>query len=251
MKYNRIFIFGCSWSKYHWPTWADIVRYSTDIPVYNHAMSGIGNVGIHHNIVLADLHYKFTDDDLIIVQWTSWTREDYYVHGNWQCGGNIFNNPHYNSEYLKKHWNWENDVVKNTSAILSASKAFNIKYQFNMMPFFEKEIDRDDLRGLFPVTPMTKFLTDHLPTLDTFPNGINTRFRGATQDPHPDIAAHLYFFNNYIKPKFNFLSFDKESEILELYETISTTINPNMEYSKVATLIKPLVQQFDKDFRRD
>ena len=52
---NRIFTFRCSYTKWVWPTWADIIRLDTGLDVYNLGIRGLGNVGIMHRMVLSYL----------------------------------------------------------------------------------------------------------------------------------------------------------------------------------------------------
>ena len=33
--YNRLFTFGCSYTRYNWPTWADIIADDLQIPFQN------------------------------------------------------------------------------------------------------------------------------------------------------------------------------------------------------------------------
>ena len=80
---ERLFVFGCSCTNHYWPSWADIYN---DIvkpnEYYNYAIPSIGNVGILHEILSADLQFNFTPKDEVCVCWTSWTREDRYFDEN-------------------------------------------------------------------------------------------------------------------------------------------------------------------------
>jgi len=214
-KYDRIFTFGCSWTNYVWPTWAEMIRYTDQSPeVHNWGISGIGNVGIFYRMIECDLKNKFTENDLIIVQWTSWTREDRHVN-RWQTYGNIFNSSYYDQKFLKKYWSWDNDVIKNSSCILATNKMFNIGYQFNMLPNLYSELE-------FPFRDEEwhKIYHDALPKIDYFPKGSGCFNGKMTYDAHPDIKDHLNFFNNNIKDRFGFTLEKNESEILKLYDSI-------------------------------
>lgn len=101
-KYNRLFTFGCSFTKYFWPTWAEVLAYDLDIPFYNYGCIGAGNQYISNMIVQADQFYKFNKDDLIVVCWTNVCREDKWVDGHWVTPGNIFTQNAYDSAYVKK-----------------------------------------------------------------------------------------------------------------------------------------------------
>lgn len=250
MQYKRIFVFGCSWTNYQWPTWADIIRYSTDIPVENWGASGIGNVGIMHRMIECDLVNHFNEDDLIIVQWTSWTREDRVIQGdNWLTTGNVFNNRHYDKKFIEKYWSWDNDVVKNAGAIIAANKMFNISYQFNMLPYKEKETS-DELRTA-RLGKLARLFESNIPDIDVFPNEQNTFFNGNSTDAHPDIKTHLYFFNNYIRDRFNLNLGDKEQVLLDLQEEIANRLDRRIHPRLVGQSIKHIINRFDRDFYKE
>lgn len=82
-QYKRFFAFGCSFTNYVWPTWADII--AQDIPFYeNWGHQAAGNEFIFNSVIEADIRHKFTKDDLIIIMWSSTSREDRYVNNQWK-----------------------------------------------------------------------------------------------------------------------------------------------------------------------
>jgi len=193
-QYKRGFLFGCSFTKYHWPTWADVLSNQVDFPVINAGLSGIGNVGILHEITKHDIQYSFTPDDLIIVVWTHWSREDRWVNGKWACCGNVFSGPpdrFYDDHFVKKYWSWENDIIKNSSAIILANKSFPITDQYSIMNYGEPEysIELRNESSLFD------FYLKALPYPKVFDCSNNTRFNGTLSDPHPDMLNHVEFYN--------------------------------------------------------
>lgn len=81
-KYKRFFSFGCSFTQYFWPTWADII--GREIPYYeNWGRGGAGNQYIMSSVIECDIKHKFTETDLVIIMWTSTSREDRYIDGKW------------------------------------------------------------------------------------------------------------------------------------------------------------------------
>ena len=81
-QYKRFFAFGCSFTNYAWPTWADII--GQDIPVYeNWGARGGGNEFIFNSIIEADVRHKFNQEDLIMIMWSSTCREDRYSNNKW------------------------------------------------------------------------------------------------------------------------------------------------------------------------
>jgi hypothetical protein len=102
-KYKRFFAFGCSFTGYWWPTWADVL--SKEMPqasFYNMGVSGAGNLLISAKIVEANLKFNFTEGDLVIVMWSTFCREDRYYKNAWDSPGNIFTQNTYSTDFVKK-----------------------------------------------------------------------------------------------------------------------------------------------------
>lgn len=151
---KRIFAFGCSVTAYRWPTWADIIGksyHNKGYEYYNFANSGSGNEYILNSLFLADTKFKFTPDDIIIIMWSSWNREDRYIvdynwtpglRGQWTKEGNILtavmDSPRYDPSFLK-YWSLEHDISKNITAIKSARKCFNITHDDHIPPYEQSE----------------------------------------------------------------------------------------------------------------
>ena len=104
--YKRLFTFGCSMTRYRWPTWADIL--SKEIPnFYNYGKSGGGNLFISNSIVEANMVHKFNEDDLIMVMWSSIHREDRYKENEkWITPGNIYTQGWFDTDWVAK---WADD----------------------------------------------------------------------------------------------------------------------------------------------
>lgn len=79
----RLFAFGCGITRYHYPTWADILGHNN--PYYeNWAKFGAGNQYIFNSIIECDQVNHFTDQDTVLVMWTAVHRVDYYQFGQWK-----------------------------------------------------------------------------------------------------------------------------------------------------------------------
>lgn len=91
-KYKRFFAFGCSFTGYRYPTWADILaKEMPDAEFYNFGKSGIGNLAISAKLVEANTRYRFNENDLVVVLYSTHFREDRYINGEWAGPGNIYN----------------------------------------------------------------------------------------------------------------------------------------------------------------
>jgi hypothetical protein len=101
-KYKRFFAFGCSFTNYYWPTWADII--GQDIPIYeNWAERGAGNHFIFNSIMEAHSRHTFNKDDLIIVMWSTIEREDRYSNGTWLHDTTMTQEKTYGKDWFKKY----------------------------------------------------------------------------------------------------------------------------------------------------
>jgi hypothetical protein len=99
-QYKRFFAFGCSFTNYLWPTWADII--GQDIPVYqNWGKAGAGNHFIFNSVMEAHARYQFDKNDLVIVMWSNKEREDRYHNHNWLTATNLSQEEVYGSKWFK------------------------------------------------------------------------------------------------------------------------------------------------------
>lgn len=103
-KYKRLFVFGCSFSKWCYPTYADVLATELSPTVYrNFGQAGAGNQFIFLKAIEADLHFDFNEDDLVICQWTNVCREDRYRESGfngWVTPGNIFSQTVYPDDFV-------------------------------------------------------------------------------------------------------------------------------------------------------
>jgi hypothetical protein len=106
--HKRLFVFGCSFTAYSWPTWADCLSLGFD-EYYNYGLAGIGNRAIAERLAEANATYKFTRFDTVIVQWSTHLRNDWYNPNiiqdrgvSWQTAGSIFN--YKNIELYDQKW---------------------------------------------------------------------------------------------------------------------------------------------------
>lgn len=249
----RLFTFGCSFTQYMWPTWADIVAYDMGIEYYNFAIAGLGNVGIHHRILEADLKHKFTQDDIILIFWTSWCREDRVKNGNWLTTGSVLTdgNEVYDRNFRKKYWDYSNDIVKNSTAIISTNRIFsnNIKWQACAVEFFGLEYE------LSTTTKEEKHLINlyksSLPKIDfinSFVNDDEPLPFNHVIDCHPDVKKHLGFVNDYI-----YLKLDKilKPSTVNRFLSLQHTVETNCKKQYTPDQFNPIIENILMNSYRD
>jgi hypothetical protein len=85
---KRCFAFGCSYTKYRWPTWADVI--GENFHFYkNYGRGGASNLYILQKFIQANDLYKFTKDDVILVMLTGFGRFTYYENNALHTHGEI------------------------------------------------------------------------------------------------------------------------------------------------------------------
>lgn len=220
-KIDRIFTFGCSYTKFCWPTWADIISYDLkEIPLQNFGRSGAGNEYIFMKMIECNLKYTFTKNDLILVNWSSWHREDRIdKNGDWRTGGNIFNSIDFDKTFLKKYHSLHNDLVKNSNWIIAANNMFNIDFQSHMVDY-ETTVEYKDVNQVHTYLKEYQYLKDAMPKKIIFDITCNSHFNGTANDKHPDVLCHL----THVQTIYNTLGFKLLPETNEKVQGIHADI---------------------------
>ena len=134
---NRLFTFGCSFTKYGWPTWADILGQEFD-EHQNWGKTGAGNLFIFCSLMEAIQRESISSNDTVIIMWTSPGREDRWVKGHWITPGSIYNQDVYSKDWVDKFADPDGYLIRDSALISSANKVLdNIKFdyhQLSMMP---------------------------------------------------------------------------------------------------------------------
>jgi hypothetical protein len=228
---KRLFTFGCSFTHYCWPTWADILLtiYSGE----NWAKPGGGNKFIFSSLIECITQNEISKDDTVIVMWSSWAREDRYIGNNWILGGNVYNNEFYDKHFLTKYWddkgaildtfNWMSatynilDRIGCEYLITSAFPFYQVKEQAEKNLVYDL-IDENQFKKYFNYIDKYKERTvqDHLCQEEYYSDYIFSRTLWSskeTVDNHPLPKEHYRWLKRYILPKLN-LS-DEEKTLLE------------------------------------
>jgi hypothetical protein len=203
---SRLFTFGCSFTSWPWPTWADIIAYDLAIPHENWGLAGLGNVGIHARLIECDMRNAFTQDDIILVVWSSWSREDRYNvtksrHNlGWSMTGDVLHS--YDKEFIDSYWSINNDLMKNSTAIISANKMFDVRFNGHMStPLVNLHTDAS-LSFSENEKEVALFFEPHIPNDGEYQQNTKHKCRYTNiNDCHPDILSHLDYVQEYLAPK--------------------------------------------------
>jgi hypothetical protein len=80
---SRLFTFGCSFTHYHWPTWADIIGQEFDY-YENWGQGGQGNHFIFNSLNECAIKNNINSNDTVIIMWSDIYREDIYNNKEWK-----------------------------------------------------------------------------------------------------------------------------------------------------------------------
>lgn len=222
---GRLFTFGCSFTMWPWPTWSDIMAYELKMPYQNWAIPGLGNVGIASRVLECDLLNNFTKDDIILIVWSTWTREDrfrinkYPGHG-WTCTGDV--HYAYDKSFIDNYCSLNNDLYKNSTAIIQTNRLYkdNIKFNGHMTVPLIQEYENKELAFDEDELELTKFYIDHVPNDGDF--GSYQCSYAQINEGHPDVLTHLKYAVEVVAPKMNHV-FSQES--IDYFTNIHNSIS--------------------------
>ena len=131
------FAFGCSFTSYYWPTWADIIGKEFEY-FENWGQSGGGNQFIFNSLMECVVKNKISKDDTVIIMWTNISREDRYVNHKWITPGNIFNQSTYTQDFIKEFADIRGYLIRDLNTIFATQnilKSIGCKFHFlSMVP---------------------------------------------------------------------------------------------------------------------
>lgn len=148
---SRLFTFGCSFTQYHWPTWADIIGQEFDY-YENWARSGMGNQYIFNSLIECHQRNRFTSDDTVMIMWSTVLREDRYIvsRGGWWGTGNIWLSENYTAEWKKKFICEHGFLLRDLGSILAAQdllKYWQVKHK--MSSLLPLKTDDEDVLNVY------------------------------------------------------------------------------------------------------
>jgi len=140
----RIFNFGCSFTSYIWPTWADLLLHKNQ--GYNLGISGTGNVSILYRVMEADRIFNFTQDDQIIVMFSSPVRWDriYGTPLQFSREGQIINASNELKKFNNKLYTFEGLSIQSFYSILAVKNYLEnkkIKFLFGSITDIFSHLD--------------------------------------------------------------------------------------------------------------
>ena len=146
--YKRFFTFGCSFTNFYWPTWADIIgKEFAEKNYHNYGLCATGNEFAFQRLAEVHARYNINQDDLVIICWTNFAREDRYLNGAWKTAGNIFTQSVYPEKWVREWFDLRGALLKTSGVITGATHLLDstgCEYHFtSMMPM--QQINQQDI----------------------------------------------------------------------------------------------------------
>lgn len=146
---NRLFTFGCSFTNFSWPTWADILGREYD-QFENWALNGAGNCLQLYSLIECHKRNQINKDDTVIIMWTSVDREDRWKDGGWQTHGTVYSGyPPYDGDYVEKFTDPFGFVIRDLAVVSSVKhilETIGCRWHFlSMVPLVDDEQELKDL----------------------------------------------------------------------------------------------------------
>jgi hypothetical protein len=214
---KRLFTFGCSYTSYSYPTWADII--GNGFKTYrNFGRAGACNTYIMNRFVEMNNKYQFNEDDMVFVMFTGFSRFS-YLHPedkNWKTSGEL--ELYYNNtkdeligKFLNSTWTSDLGIYLSWVAITAIKEILqknNVQHKLLLALNNKHWISNPEIYSLHPdsvhlVKNFYNYLDDKL-SLDewkhkNYTNDDYVEWKNGEVDTHPTIQMHY----DYVKYKFS------------------------------------------------
>lgn len=239
---RRIFAFGCSFTEYTWPTWADMILYNNE--GVNYGICGGGFENILNNLVQCDFDYKLTPEDVIVIVYPNLLRWDCAIYPKTKGFGNAMTSPW--AEYKEELWNIDGMVYKNLNIMIMIDtflKSKGVIYRYSSITkiftylenyFVDCQVDNSVLNHLNIVKDKIPLLQDFY----TFLYGENTddskwevtkKWNGDRYEYHPRPISHYKWLTNILLPTLD-VEVNLNTNNIDFMENI---INKNDDFNSV------------------
>lgn len=256
---KRLFVFGCSFSSYLWPSWADLL--SKNFNYYeNWALAGTGNKAIFLRLTEFLSKNELTKNDTVIIQWTSHLRNDFYTQEwyterkplAWKTYGSIFsylNQDIYDKKWIKTFFYEPAYLYETLNYIHAAQRMLegtSSKYIMTSMNDFKKlkfdaaegvanvKIDTGEFQSYVNSTLNKDIWVESIQDFcskesDYWNFLIDIKRLKFEKDPHPNTRAYTRWLEQCLLPKLNLDNYKTPSNILDTIDQLYLDSNKNKD----------------------
>lgn len=220
-KYKRAFVFGCSFTNYYWPTWADLISY--EIPeTYMYGKTGAGNFYIYQSLVEAIMAHNIGKDDLVMIMFSNVTREDRYTKKDgWLTPGNLFYQDSYDKKFMDRFFCEKGYLMRDCTLIEGIDRILsNTEADYRLMSMINLDSHNSDANKMTGVDEVLELYSDTIKKIQpsVFELIFNNDWRNNPKRPtynthwsntpyidnHPTVLEHLeYILKIFPNTKFS------------------------------------------------
>jgi hypothetical protein len=246
---SRVFTFGCSFTDYNWPTWADMILYKNK--GINYGICGGGFEQIMNSLIQCDIDFKLKESDHVVIVYPNLLRWDMPFYPRMLCLGNALTSPW--KDHLDKMYSIEGLTYKNLNLIVMIdyflkSKKVKVHYS-SIFPIFENPENYfmniefgDKIKSHLEFVQNT-VMKNQLPDFYTFLYGNDNKsyqtWQGTKKwkdkdgiDYHPTTISHYKWLTEVLIPELKDVSL--KISLDEVAEIENTLIN-ELEYDSEAS----------------
>lgn len=188
-NYRRFFVFGCSFTNYKWPTWADILyNQAQHLEYYNYGLGGAGNLQIMTKLSHANQKFKFNKNDLIGVMFTSFNREDRWINGSWLSLGNIYNQNVYPEDWVMNFADPTGYIIRDMAVIdMTTNYLKNLSCDSFVLASYPLDDSLENIAGQFEKNMVEQLYKNYDALIKSIPV-----YHGLIQDLKDQNIGHRY-----------------------------------------------------------
>ena len=218
----RVWGFGCSFTQYFYPTWADILIHEVEQQGHtgeNWGSCGKGNLYIANKVMECHARNQLGPNDYVFICWSNYFREDAHTDKlGWHTPKSIFRQTEYKDGTVNGFGSVKYYAMRDLALIQSTKLSLQAlgvnQYHFSILPMTggDRGIDKVsnvynlEFDGPAMMSSLGLMLQDEETKrnrIRSFPpeNPIDT-----LEEWHPLPYEHLEYIEKYIQPKVNWLN---------------------------------------------
>lgn len=209
---KRLFTFGCSYTKYDWPTWADFIQFNYN-EFQNWGVGAADNYFIFHSLIEAHNKNNFTSNDTIVIMWSMHMRFAFLTNKNkWQREG-PWSTPK-TLKALDSFWSEKGQMIKSLEYMQMAHillKSLGVNFRMTIMAplnlIWEQYPDLSfydliikDYEWVNPSLETWRWLTPDFVRERIYPEG---HYGAGEPDHHPPPGMHFGWVEAVLGPSLN------------------------------------------------
>jgi hypothetical protein len=218
----RIWCFGCSFTDYFYPTWADILIHEAEQQGSygeNWGSCGKGNLYIANKVQECHARNTLGKDDWVFVCWSNYFREDSHTDRlGWHTPKYIFQQTEYKDGTVNGFGSAKYYAMRDLALIQSTKLSLQAlgvnQYHFSILPMQGGDRGMDKVYDLYRTNFDGPSMMDSLNLMLQDEETKRNRIRSfppenpidTLEEWHPLPWEHLEYIKNYIQPKVKWLN---------------------------------------------